>query len=242
MRLQRLLARAGVAESRRKAEALIKAGRVQVNGQVAHIGESVDSATDQVTLDGRTITLPEQVWILLNKPVGFTVTKRDESGRKTVFELLPDIPGLVYVGRLDFMTSGLLLMTNDGEGANLLSHPRYETEREYELYVRGQRPEAVARALRRPPAIDGRPPSISDYSVDNTVDGEGWFRIRLTLTEGRNRIIRRLCEHLGLVIRTLERVRIGSVGLGDLAQGEWRYLSGDEIGALRSEGKNKLQG
>jgi len=137
MRLQRALARAGIA-SRRQSEALIEGGRVTVNGKVAELGQSVDAAHDDIRVDGKRVSAPaESVWILLHKPQGVMTTRRDPEGRKTVFDLVEHVPGLVYVGRLDYLTEGLLLLTNDGATANRLTHPSYEVEREYLAIVKG---------------------------------------------------------------------------------------------------------
>src|SRR5213080_1421311 len=148
MRLQRALARAGVT-SRRKAEDLILAGRVRVDGAVAELGSSVDPARQRITLDGRPVRLAPLTWLVLNKPIGFVVSRADPQGRRTVFDLLPKVPGLTYVGRLDVMTSGLLLLTTDGAAAHRLMHPRYEVPRTYWLGVHGADVAAIRAALSR---------------------------------------------------------------------------------------------
>src|SRR5690349_19742380 len=160
MRLQRALARAGVA-SRRAAEELIKAGRVRVNGHVAEIGSQVDVDKDVIVVGGRRIHgAPKTVWIALNKPIGHVVTRRDPEGRPTVFTLVPAIPGLTYVGRLDVMTDGLLLLTNDGAGAHRLMHPRFAVERTYRVLVHGHPLEDIKKMLKAPIVIEGRPVHI----------------------------------------------------------------------------------
>src|SRR5207244_11532609 len=138
MRLQRALARAGVT-SRRKAEDLIRAGRVRVDGAVAELGSSVDPARQRITLDGRPVRLAPLTWLALNKPIGFVVSRADPQGRRTVFSLLPKVPGLTYVGRLDVMTSGLLLLTTDGAAAHRLMHPRFAVPRSEERRVGEER-------------------------------------------------------------------------------------------------------
>ena len=164
MRLQRALARAGVT-SRRKAEDLIRAGRVRVDGAVATIGMSVDPLRHRVTVDGRAVRPGPVTWLALNKPVGYVVSRGDPEGRRTVYSLLPNVPGLTYVGRLDVMTSGLLLFTTDGAAAHRLMHPRFAVPRTYWLRVHGHGAAEVRAALARPPAIDGRPVRVVDFRV-----------------------------------------------------------------------------
>ena len=230
MRLQRALARAGVA-SRRRAEDLIREGRVKVNGRVAELGESVDPDTDLITVGGRRIAQSQSVWIALNKPLGYVVTKRDPQGRRTVFELLPRVPGLTYVGRLDVATSGLLLLTTDGAAAHQMVHPRFGVERTYRVLVHGRSVNEIRRMLARPVVIDGRPVQLVKVTVR---EGErGSTDLTLVLAEGRYRIVRRLCERLGLKVERLTRLSHGPVRLGRLAPGEWRYLSKRELQAVR---------
>ena len=238
MRLQRALARAGVA-SRRAAEDLIRAGRVRVNGRVAELGASVDTDTDVITVGGRRIRVARIVWLAFHKPVGCVVTRRDTRGRPTVFEMLPNIPGLTYVGRLDFMTAGLLLLTTDGEAANRLMHPRYGVERTYRAVVHGRSLDAIRRSLSRPVVIDRRPVRLVSVRVQQGRGGgaRGSVDLTLTLAEGRHRIVRRLCDRLGLKVERLIRLSHGPIRLGRLPVGKWRYLSRrelQELGALRA--------
>jgi 23S rRNA pseudouridine2605 synthase len=233
MRLQRALARAGVA-SRRTAEALIRAGRVRVNGQLATVGQSADPVHDRITVDGHRVQPGKSVWIALNKPLGYVVSRSDPERRPTVFTLVPDVPGLTYVGRLDVMTAGLLLLTTDGEGANRLTHPRYEVERRYRALVHGRRPEEIRKLLERPVVIDRRPVAIRDVKV-RPADG-GRTDLVITLAEGRYRIVRRLCEHLGFKVERLTRLSHGPVQLGRLPPGKWRYLSRAELAAVAVAG------
>ncbi|MGH7607799.1 MAG: pseudouridine synthase, partial [Gemmatimonadales bacterium] len=156
MRLQRALARAGVA-SRRKAEDLIRAGRVRVDGRLATIGSSVNPAAQRITVDGRVVhSAARTTWLALNKPIGYVVSRSDPESRRTVFDLLPKVAGLTYVGRLDVMTSGLLLLTTDGDAAHRLTHPRYAVPRTYWMAVHGADAAAVRAALARRIVIDGR--------------------------------------------------------------------------------------
>jgi 23S rRNA pseudouridine2605 synthase len=232
MRLQRALARAGVA-SRRRAEELIEAGRVRVNGKVATIGTSVDPEADVITVGRRTIRPGRIVWIALHKPVGYVVTKRDPRGRKTVFQLLPDVPGLTYVGRLDVATTGLLLFTTDGAAAHRLTHPRYAVERTYRVLVHGRPPHEIRRALEREIVIDGRPVRVVRSRVRPAARGSS--DVTLVLAEGRYRIVRRMCDRLKLKVERLMRLSYGPVQLGRLAAGEWRYLTRRELEAVTTE-------
>ncbi len=226
MRLQRILARAGVA-SRRRAEELIREGRVKVNGRVAELGMSADPERDDIRIGRRRVRPGEARWLVLNKPLGTVVTRKDERGRPTVFQFVPRIPGLIYVGRLDVMTGGLLLMTTDGDGAHRLMHPRYEVERTYEVIVHGLPAALITPALERTVTIDGRPVCVTGLRVAELSDGAS--RLELVLKEGRNRIVRRLCKAVGLKVERLTRTRYGPVSLGRLEPGEWRYLTGSEV-------------
>ena len=229
-RLQRALARSGVA-SRRAAEELIRSGRVQVNGQIATLGMSVDPAADVITVDQRRVRPMEVVWIALHKPIGYVVTKKDTRGRPTVFDLVPSIPGLTYVGRLDLLTSGLLLMTTDGASANVLTHPRYGVEREYRAEVRGKSVAEIRHLLAQPITIDERRVRIASYRVRSL--GRGLSEMLLSLTEGRYRIVRRICSQLDLTVEQLARLSHGPIRLGRLQPGKWRYLTDHELKAVR---------
>ncbi len=228
MRLQRALARAGVA-SRRRAEALIRAGRVRVDGRVLTLGARVDPTRQRVTVDGRALAPPRRAWFALHKPIGYVVSRRDPEGRRTVFDLLPNVPGLTYVGRLDVMTSGLLLLTTDGAAAHRLTHPRFAVSRVYRLRAHGADPAAAGAALGRGSVIDGRRVVPSDVRVRAAGGG---VEVDLTLREGRHRIVRRLAESVGLRVEALHRVAYGPVRLGRLAVGQYRPLRPGEISAI----------
>jgi 23S rRNA pseudouridine2605 synthase len=231
MRLQRALARAGVA-SRRKAEDLIRAGRVRVDGETATIGMSVDPDTQKVTVDGRAVRpATHTTWIALNKPLGYVVSRSDPEGRRTVFGLLPKVPGLTYVGRLDVMTSGLLLLTTDGAAAHRLMHPRYEVPRTYWLGVHGADAGAIRGALAQRIVIDGRAVRVVEARVRPARERKS-VEIELTLAEGRQRIVRRMAEALGLKVEWLHRVAYGPVRLGKLPEAKWRELTRQEIEAI----------
>jgi 23S rRNA pseudouridine2605 synthase len=225
MRIQRALARAGVA-SRRRAEQLIAAGRVAVNGEIAHVGQSVDPTADQITVDGKPVGPPaEAEWIVLNKPSGVITTRSDPDGRTTVFDLVPARPGLTYVGRLDYLTEGVLLLTTDGTAAHRLTHPSREVERTYVALVSGDA-ERAARDVRR--GVDLHDGPVVPRQVIARPVGNGRYEFEVTIAEGRNREVRRLCSALGLDIERLVRVRFGPVTLGNLRPGATRPLTSRE--------------
>ncbi|MFI5310281.1 MAG: pseudouridine synthase [Gemmatimonadales bacterium] len=231
MRIQRALGRAGIA-SRRKAEALVAAGRVRVNGAVARTGQSVDPHQDEITVDGKRVAQPAASrWVLLHKPSGVLTTRSDPRGRRTVFDLVPDAPGLTYVGRLDYMTEGLLLFTNDGDAAHVLTHPSSGIERTYVATVRGNAPAAVVAAKRGVMLEDGlvRPDHVEARPV-----GDRTWELAISISEGRNREIRRLCDALGLDVLRLVRTRFGPIELGGLAAGSARVLTARERGMLEA--------
>jgi 23S rRNA pseudouridine2605 synthase len=232
MRIQRALARAGVA-SRRKAEELVAAGQVTVNGAVATIGQVVDPVNDRILVDGRRIGAPpKMVWLLLNKPVGVVTTAHDPAGRKTVFDLVPDRPGLTYVGRLDYLTEGALLLTTDGAAAHALTHPSREVERTYVATVRGDAIGAARLALRGVELEDGsvRPSAATARAIA----GRRHYEFQVTLTEGRHHEVRRLCAALGLEVERLVRTTFGPVRLGALPSGESRPLTKRESDLITS--------
>ena len=234
MRLQAFLARSGASPSRRKAEALISAGRVKVNDRIASLGESI-TPDDHVLLDGQLVELPqEHAYLALNKPKGYLTTLKDDRNRPTVAELMPgDVPGLVPVGRLDTDTTGLLLLTNDGPFAHHVAHPSSEIEKEYELTLallyEKDLQERLAALEKGPQLEDGKmlPPKLTHLRRT----GEK-ITLNLTIHEGRNRIIRRACAAVGLTLLALKRVRVGPVKLGDLPEGQYRELTDEELGAL----------
>jgi 23S rRNA pseudouridine2605 synthase len=231
VRLQAFLARAGAAPSRRKAEAPILAGRVAVNGKTATLGATV-TPQDEVTLDGSPVRLPDtRVYLVLNKPPGVLTTMRDDHGRRTVADLMPDVPGLVPAGRLDRDTTGLLLLTNDGDLAHHITHPSSEMEKQYRLTLQNPVPDEAIAALSAGPTLeDGKMHAPELSTVSRTYRTT---TLDLTIHEGRNRIIRRACAAVGLRLVSLQRIRVGPVTLADLPQGQYRRLTPEELEALR---------
>ena len=226
MRIHRALARAGVA-SRREAERMIADGRVMVNGELARIGQTIDPAHDRVQVDSQEVALAEteRVWFVLNKPAGVMTTRKDPQGRRTVFDFVPAAPGLTYVGRLDYLTEGVVLLTNDGDAAHRLTHPSSQVERVYVATVRGNVREAAEEARAGVELEDGL---VTPAWVHVKSLGERRWEFEVALREGRNREVRRLCEALGLEVERLVRTRFGPVSLGKLAPGVSRPLTARE--------------
>jgi len=235
VRLQKLLAAAGVA-SRRKAEALVEAGRVRINGRVARLGDAADPRTDRVELDGRPLRSAGREYWVLNKPRGPLSTTRDPEGRPTVLDLLPpEARGarLFPVGRLDRETRGLLLLTNDGDVAQALLHPSRGSEREYRVRVRGGRDPEAVRRLRRGVELDDGPTAPARVGGIRRDLRRGETTFQLTVIEGRKRQIRRALAALGHPVLDLLRLRMGPLRLGRLPEGRARPLDPAERRALR---------
>jgi 23S rRNA pseudouridine2605 synthase len=225
-RLQKILARAGFG-SRRASEALIAAGRVRVNGEVAALGDRADPEIDRIEVDGAVVGIrPGLVHYLLNKPAGVVTTASDPHGRPTVVGLVPAEPRVFPVGRLDADTEGLLLLTNDGELAHRLTHPSFGVDKEYLADVEGRPTRGALRRLREGVELDDGPTAPAKVSL------VGDRLLRITIHEGRNRQVRRMCDAVGLPVRRLVRVRIGPIADRRLAPGEWRALEPDEVRAL----------
>lgn len=226
MRIHRALARAGIA-SRRKAEELVAAGRVTVNGAVARTGMSVDPALDRIVVDGHELARPRaHRWYLLHKPAGVLTSRGDPEGRRTVFDLVPPDPGLTYVGRLDLMTQGVLLLTTDGEAAHRLTHPSTGVERSYVATVRGP-VKAAAAAIRDGIELEDGPVRPEAVEVRPGPRPRTWD-LALSIREGRTREVRRLCDAVGLEVLRLVRTSFGPVRLGTLAAGASRALTAKE--------------
>lgn len=225
-RLQKTLARVGFG-SRRTCEDLIRQGRVLVNGDEAVLGQRVDPEHDRIVVDGVEIGVrPDAVHYLLHKPVGVVTTADDPQGRPTVLDLVPAEPRVHPVGRLDLDTEGLLLLTNDGDLTHRLTHPSYGVEKEYLAQVQGRPGRAALRALREGVDLDDGPTAPARVA---TLEPE---LLRITIHEGRNRQVRRMCEAVGHPVVRLVRTRIGPISDHRLAAGQWRHLETDEVRAL----------
>lgn len=230
-RIQKIMASRGVA-SRRASEELILQGRVTCNGQVCGLGDRADPEKDTILVDGRPLpSTLDAIYILLHKPRGYVTTLSDEKGRKNVSQLVSDCPQRVYpVGRLDMDSEGLLLLTNDGELANHLMHPSHVVDKVYQVWVQGFSPEGLER-LSQPIELDGyriRKPNVKcqKRTGDKAL-------LQITIHEGRNRQIRRMCAIAGMEVQRLKRIREGSLSLGQLPLGKWRYLTQEEVKALQ---------
>ncbi len=230
-KLQKIIAAAGLM-SRRAAEEALRAGRVSVNGQRAQLGDRADAQADRICLDGQPLpAAPRRLYIVLNKPRGYVTSLRDEKGRHTVDELVQDLEERLYpVGRLDLDSEGLLLMTNDGDFANRIMHPSQEVEKVYRTWVSGEEIRAKAAELRRPMRIDGH--TLRPAVVEIERCEANTATLLITIHEGRNRQVRKMCQSVGLRVTRLCRIREGAVSLGKLPLGKWRYLSEAELRAL----------
>lgn len=230
-RLQKLIARAGIC-SRRTAESLLTAGRVTVNGVAAQLGDKADAETDVIAIDGTAVTFAEpSVYLMLNKPRGYVTTLRDELGRATAAELVADCGTRVFpVGRLDKDSEGLLLFTNDGALMQAMTHPSHQVDKNYEVTVTGQLEGAEDR-LSAVTELDGEP--IVPAQVEIMERRQGQALLRVTIHQGKNRQIRRMCAQVGLQVTRLRRVSEDALTLGDLKPGQWRYLTDAEVAALK---------
>ena len=233
-RIQKIISARGVA-SRRQAEEILREGRITCNGRVCSLGESADPDVDTILIDGKPLPLMgEKVYIVLNKPRGYVTTLSDEKGRKNAAQLVADCGTRVYpVGRLDMDSEGLLLFTNDGEFANKLMHPSHEVNKTYQVTVTGYTFEGLEK-LKLPVSLDGyriRPPMVQVIRRP-PANGEKAV-LRVTIHEGRNRQVRRMCAMAGMEVTRLIRIQEGSLSLGDLPAGKWRYLTAAEVEDLR---------
>ena len=235
-RLQKVLARVGLG-SRRVSENLIAAGRVTVNGEVADLGRRVDPATDVVAVDGVVVGVaPGLRYLLLNKPVGVVSTASDPQGRPTVVGMVPDDPRVFPVGRLDTDTEGLLLLTNDGDLAHRLTHPSHGVDKEYLVWVEGRPTRGTLRRLREGVELEDGPTAPARASLVAP------DLVRLTIHEGRNRQVRRMCAAVGHPVRRLVRTRIGPLADRRLGSGEWRELTVAEVRSLEQVAAGNLSG
>lgn len=237
-RLQKILSRAGIS-SRRGAEELITAGRVAVNGVVIdELGAKADPGRDSITVDGREVgRAGDRIYLVLYKPAGYMTTLKDPQGRPLVTDLLKGIKDRVYpVGRLDYNTEGLLLLTNDGEWANAMAHPRHEVDKEYHVRVRGMVSAQQLGQLAAGVMLDDGNTAPAAVAVVRESENNTW--ISITIHEGRYRQVRRMCEAVGLTVVRLKRVRYGFLGLEGLKTGEYRFLTPEEAARLRRPGRS----
>ncbi len=234
MRLQKFLARSGVA-SRRKSEELIASGRVRVDGEVVtRPGSSVNPATQSVEVDGRRVRLEAMIWLALHKPPGVICSRGDPGGRPTIYESLPEEAGsLFHVGRLDYMSEGLILLSNDGDTTHGLLHPSREVPRRYEVELVGPVSRDLPRRLREGLLLEDGP-AVADRARFLTPAESERPRLEIELHEGRNREIRRMMKNLNVRIRTLKRTALGPIELGELPRGAYRSLDRQEVDALRA--------
>jgi 23S rRNA pseudouridine2605 synthase len=230
-RIQKLLAQAGYG-SRRACEEFLTEHRVTVNGQVVELGAKADPIRDVIKVDGKRVHFEaKRIYVALNKPIGVVTTNADEFGRQTVRDLIP-IEGHLYpVGRLDADSEGLVLLTNDGDLANALTHPRYEHEKEYRVLVEGEPSESTLKAWRHGVVLEEQITAPARVEVVDAERGQTWLRV--IMHEGRKRQIREVAGMLGHRVKYLQRVRIGPIRLTNLKVGEWRYLSASEIKLLQ---------
>ena len=233
MRLNKFLSTAGVA-SRRKCDELIKDGKIYVNGEVqSNLGIVIDEKKDVVEYLGERVILPSSfIYLKMNKPKGYACTASDEKGRKTIFDLLEDKSVRLFnVGRLDYDTEGLIFLTNDGEFANSVIHPKFQIEKEYIVTVEGAMKESEFAVLRKGAVINGeRMPSarVNPISFDGKVT-----KLSVVITEGQNHQVRRMFEAIGRDIKLLKRVRIGSVHLGNLFRGKTKPMTAEEVESFK---------
>ncbi len=233
-RLQKFLSECSVA-SRRKSEELIRDGKVRVNGKIAQIGDKIDPKKDSVTVNGKKVVkVKQKYYIMLNKPRGYVTTMSDELGRKCVAELVQDVGAAVYpVGRLDKDSEGLLLLTNDGEFANAVMHPRKHIPKTYRVTVRSNINDAQVEKLENGIDIEGDGRDTLPASVRIIEKSAERSVFEITIYEGRNRQIRKMCEQVSLDVIRLKRNSVGSVKLGMLKVGKWRELTEDEVHRLQ---------
>lgn len=241
IRLQKYLANCGVA-SRRKCEEYILQGKVKINGKiVSELGTKIDPKVDKITFEGKAVENKEElVYILLNKPIGYVTTAKDQFDRDSVLDLVKVKERLVPVGRLDMYTSGALLLTNDGDFVYQVTHPKHEIEKTYTVTIKGTVEEEEVESLRKGVLIEEyvtKPARVKILKMDLE---KNLTRLEITIHEGKNRQVRKMCEAIDKKVLALHRSKIGEIGVKDLKLGTWRYLKTEEIKKLLNENKKRL--
>ena len=231
VKLQKFLASCSVA-SRRECERLIAEGRVSVNGAVATLGDRIEAGRDTITLDGNALTRDRHVYVVLNKPKGVVTSVKDTHDRETVLDLITGVDARIFpIGRLDMDVTGTLLLTNDGELTHRLSHPSFEIDKIYLAWVTGHVKAATVQKLQAGVLLDDGMTAPAKAKIIKR--GQNSTLIRLTIHEGRKRLVKRMCAAVGHPVRDLRRIRIGTIESDDLIPGEWRHLSQDEVNSLK---------
>ena len=233
VRLQKYLANCGIA-SRRKAEELIKNGKISVNGRVVtELGTKINPKVDKVLYNGKEVKLEdEHVYILLNKPIGYVTTSKDQFERDTVMDLVKVKERIVPVGRLDMYTSGALILTNDGDFVYQVTHPKHEIEKTYTVTIKGIVTNEEVERLRKGVKIDDYITKEAKVKILKTDEEKNQSRLEITIHEGKNRQVRKMCETIGHKVLALHRSKIAGIGVKDLSLGKWRYLSKEEINKI----------
>lgn len=240
VRLQKYLANCGIA-SRRKAEELITSGKISVNGEViAELGTKINPSKDKVVYNGKEVKVEEEhVYILLNKPIGYVTTAKDQFGRDSVMDLVKVKERVVPVGRLDMYTSGALILTNDGDFVYQVTHPKHEIEKTYTVTIKGIVTDKEVERLRKGIRIDDYITKEAKVKILKTDEEKSQSRLEITIHEGKNRQVRKMCEAIGHKVLALHRSKIAGIGVKDLSLGKWRYLSKEEVNKILNQNVEK---
>lgn len=241
VRLQKYLAEAGIA-SRRKCEEYIVQGRVKVNNKVAELGRKIDPKKDEVLFDGKKILIQEElIYILLNKPIGYVTTAKDQFNRDSVLDLVKTNKRLVPVGRLDMYTSGALILTNDGDFVYKVTHPKHEIEKTYTVTIKGIVKQEEIEVLKKGVEIEDYITKPAKVKILKTDEEKNQSRLEITIHEGKNRQVRKMCEAIGHKVLALHRSKIAGIGVKDIPLGKWRYLNFKEVKKILGENIEKKQ-
>ena len=240
VRLQKYLANCGIA-SRRKAEELITSGKISVNGEViAELGTKINPSKDKVVYNGKEVKVEEEhVYILLNKPIGYVTTAKDQFGRDSVMDLVKVKERVVPVGRLDMYTSGALILTNDGDFVYQVTHPKHEIEKTYTVTIKGIVTDKEVERLRKGIRIDDYITKEAKVKILKKEKKKNQSRLEITIHEGKNRQVRKMCEAIGHKVLALHRSKIAGIGVKDLSLGKWRYLSKEEVNKILNQNVEK---